>query len=153
DDATRPPSQPTEWIMKRVISIGVLVAIGLVIVFAFYKMGDNTTNGKELEEQAGQFGADRAQKGQVPFDGKRAMTYLQSICELGPRISGTKQMRKQQELIKKHFEDLKAKVEFQTFKAKQNSVAGEVEMTNIIVSYLPEKKRRVILCTHYDTRP
>jgi Zn-dependent M28 family amino/carboxypeptidase len=116
-------------------------------------MGDNTTNGKELEEQAGQFGADRAQKGQVAFDGKRAMTYLKAICDLGPRISGTKQMRQQQELIKKHFEDLKAKVTFQTFKAKQNSVAGEVEMTNIIVSYLPERKRRVILCTHYDTRP
>src|SRR5207302_4382349 len=41
----------------------------------------------------------------------------------------------------------------QTFMAKQNSVKGQVEMTNIIVSFQPEKKRRVILCSHYDTRP
>ena len=62
-------------------------------------------------------------------------------------------MKKQQELIKKHFEDLGAKVQFQNFNAKQNSVKGKIEMTNIIVSFQPDKKRRVILCSHYDTRP
>jgi Zn-dependent M28 family amino/carboxypeptidase len=62
-------------------------------------------------------------------------------------------MQKQQELVKKHFEDLGAKVTFQKFEAKQNSVKGKVEFTNIIVSFYPEKKRRVILCSHYDTRP
>ena len=81
------------------------------------------------------------------------MKYLQSICDLGPRISGSPAMKRQQELIKKHFEDLGAKVTFQTFEAKQNSVKGKVEMTNIIVSFQPEKKRRVIICSHYDTRP
>ena len=104
-----------------------------------------------------QFGSDRVKDGQdakpVPFDGKRAMRYLGAICDLGPRISGSPSMKKQQEIIKKHFEDLGAKVEFQTFTAKQNSVKGSVEMTNIIVSFQPDKKRRVILCSHYDTRP
>jgi Zn-dependent M28 family amino/carboxypeptidase len=62
-------------------------------------------------------------------------------------------MRAQQQIIKKHFEDIGVKAQFQTFTAKQNSVKGTVEMTNIIVSFQPDKKRRVILCSHYDTRP
>lgn len=110
---------------------------------------------EEGKDKPSQFGADRFKDDvkPVPFDGKKAMKYLESICELGPRVSGTKQMKKQQELIKKHFEDLGAKVTFQSFDAKQNSVKGIIPMTNIIVSFHPEKKRRVIICSHYDTRP
>src|SRR5262249_44184720 len=28
-----------------------------------------------------------------------------------------------------------------------------VEMANMIISFQPEKKKRIILCSHYDTRP
>jgi len=110
---------------------------------------------EEGKDKPSQFGADRVKDDVKPaaFDGKRAMKYLESICALGPRVSGTKQMKKQQELIKAHFEALGAKVTFQSFEAKQNSVKGTVPMTNIIVSFQPEKKRRVIICSHYDTRP
>lgn len=87
------------------------------------------------------------------FDGKRAMGYLQSICEIGPRMSATPGMKKQQELIRKHFEKLDLTVESQTFSAKQVSRPSAVEMRNLIVSFHPEKKRRIILCSHYDTRP
>ena len=45
-----------------------------------------------------------------PSTRKRAMGYLEDVCKIGPRISGTDGMKKQQELIKKHFEDLGAKV-------------------------------------------
>ena len=89
----------------------------------------------------------------VKFDGQRAMKYLKAICDIGPRMSGTAGMRKQQELIKKHFEALGATVKEQTFNARQVSRKNPVEMTNLIVSWHPERKRRVILCSHYDTRP
>src|SRR5262249_44801768 len=55
--------------------------------------------------------------------------------------------------IKKHFQDLGMKVREQSFEAKQNSQPKAVPMTNLIVRYFPERDRRVILCTHYDTRP
>ena len=42
----------------------------------------------------------------VPFDGKRALAYIRDLCKLGPRISGTDGMKKQQELVKQHFEML-----------------------------------------------
>jgi hypothetical protein len=89
----------------------------------------------------------------VPFDGKRAMGYLEDICEIGPRISGSEGMKKQQELVIKHFEKHGAKVQKQTFKVRQLSQRNQVEMTNLIFSWHTDRKRRVILCSHYDTRP
>lgn len=90
----------------------------------------------------------------VAFDGKRAMEYLDAVCKIGPRMSGSEGMKKQQELIEKHFTDLGAKVTYQDFTAKQKSAPRKpVEMRNLIVSYHPDRARRVILCSHYDTRP
>jgi hypothetical protein len=89
----------------------------------------------------------------VAFDAKRALKYLEKVCDIGPRISGSEGMKKQQELLKKHFEDHGAKVQLQRFKAKQKSRAKPVEMANLIASWHPDRQRRVILCAHYDTRP
>jgi hypothetical protein len=112
--------------------------------------------GAGVEEQGGGFAADRVKGSDarpIDFDGKRAMGYLEAICDIGPRMSGTPGMAKQQELLRKHFEGLGAKVEAQTFTAQQKSQDRAVYMTNLIVSYHPERKRRVIVCSHYDTRP
>jgi hypothetical protein len=62
-------------------------------------------------------------------------------------------MKKQQELIEKHFKDLGASVEYQKFTARQVSRRQPTEMANMIISWHPERQRRVILCSHYDTRP
>jgi hypothetical protein len=87
------------------------------------------------------------------FDATRALKYLQAICELGPRVSGTVGMQKQQELLRKHFEVHGGKVELQRFQAQQKSRRQPTDMANLIVSWFPERTRRVILCSHYDTRP
>jgi hypothetical protein len=102
------------------------------------------------EKKRDQFAAARDD---VVFDGTRAMGYLKDICKIGPRMSGTEGMKKQQELLKKHFEGLGGKVERQTFTAKQKSQRQPIEMANMIVSWHPERERRVILCSHFDTRP
>lgn len=90
---------------------------------------------------------------EIAFDGDRAMKYLKQLCDLGPRVSGTAGMDKQQELLVKHFETLGAKVTKQEFEAKQESRRDKVKMTNLIVSWFPERTSRVILSAHYDTRP
>jgi glutaminyl-peptide cyclotransferase len=87
------------------------------------------------------------------FDGDRALKYLKQLCDIGPRISGTDGMKKQQELIEKHFKDLGATVTRQEFKAKQHSRKAETEMVNLVISWHPDKARRVLICSHYDTRP
>ena len=114
---------------------------------------DDLAQEKKTDKQdSPKFAEDRAAP--VAFDAKRAMGYLEDICKIGPRVSGTEGMAKQQKLLKKHFEDLGAKVEVQPFTAKQKSRPKQpVEMANLIVSWHPDAKRRVILCSHYDTRP
>jgi glutaminyl-peptide cyclotransferase len=87
------------------------------------------------------------------FDEQRALKYLKQLCDLGPRISDTDTMKKQQEIIEKHFKDLGATVTRQEFKGQQLSRKQPTPMVNIIVSWQPDKPRRVLISTHYDTRP
>jgi hypothetical protein len=97
-------------------------------------------------------GADEKAAG-VKFDGQQAAKYLKQLCDIGPRVSGTEGMKKQQKLIEEHFKKLGATVTRQEFKAKQRSQKNETDFVNIVVSWNPDKERRVLLCAHYDTRP
>lgn len=101
------------------------------------------------------FAADRAPPDlkAIPVDGDRALKYVKQLCDVGPRVSGTDGMAKQQELVTKHFEGLGAKVARQEFQARQKSRREPVAMVNLVASWFPDRARRVIVCTHYDTRP
>lgn len=91
---------------------------------------------------------------QNPIDGDRAMGYLRDICDLGPRISGSPAMVKQQEMIVAHFKPLADDVELQRFTAKHPvRSAQRVPLANLIARWRPAAPRRVMLCAHYDTRP
>src|SRR5579875_3861262 len=91
----------------------------------------------------------------VAFDGQRAYGYLEALCRIGPRISGSEGMKKQQQMLEKHFKEQGGIIEWQRFNATQKSDPRRqaIPMANLIVSWHPDRKRRVILCTHYDTRP
>ncbi|HMC89317.1 MAG TPA: M28 family peptidase [Gemmataceae bacterium] len=130
-------------------TVGIVLVVAAVLALGGYRMF--TTPSPAGDE----FAQDRAPAaaGAVAFDGKRAMGYLEEICKLGPRMSGTESMTKQQELVKKHFEACGATVELQKFTARQASQKKPVDMANLIGSWHPERMRRVILCSHYDTRP
>lgn len=87
-----------------------------------------------------------------PLDGLRAYRYLEELCALGPRYSGSAAMQKQQEMLVEHFKKLGGQVSLQEFRAK-NPLGGTVDMANIIVQWHPERKDRILLAAHYDTRP
>jgi glutaminyl-peptide cyclotransferase len=87
------------------------------------------------------------------FDGKRSYGYLKDICALGNRKTGSEGMLKQQDLLKKHFETLGVDVEFQKFMMNDPLSRKPVPVANIIVSFFPERKERILMCAHYDTRP
>lgn len=129
------------WILTALAGLAIL---GGSLVFF-------TTNGTARPTR-NEVGTPEARKA-GPFDGERAMKYLTTICDLGPRISASEGMEKQQALIKKHFEDLGAKVTYQKFDGKQPSQPKAVPMVNIIVSFHPDAKTRLMICGHYDTRP
>jgi len=88
-----------------------------------------------------------------PLDATRAYRYLEQICDLGPRPSGSTGMQRQQELLTEHFQTLGGKVSRQSFTARNPLGGARVPMTNLIVEWHPERTERILLSAHYDTRP
>ncbi|MEK6247462.1 MAG: M28 family peptidase [Planctomycetales bacterium] len=88
-----------------------------------------------------------------PLSPKRASQFLEQICQLGPRITGSEAMKKQQELLTKHFEELGGKVRLQPFKFRHPQNRGWFSGSNLIVHWNPKATDRILLCAHYDTRP
>jgi hypothetical protein len=88
-----------------------------------------------------------------PLNAERAFGYLEEMCAIGPRPSGSPAMRRQQEMLVEHFKKLGGKVSLQEFRARNPLGGGTVPMANIIVQWHPERKERILLAAHYDTRP
>jgi hypothetical protein len=62
-------------------------------------------------------------------------------------------MLQQQRLLEDHFVALGGKPQWQVFMHKHPLTGQQVEVKNLIVRWKPEIKQRVLLCSHYDTRP
>jgi glutaminyl-peptide cyclotransferase len=88
-----------------------------------------------------------------PCDPARAMSYLEAICEIGPRPSGSEGMVKQQAYLTEFFESLQWTVERQEFGGRHPVTGEQILFVNLVASYQPELKDRILLCAHYDTRP
>ena len=86
-------------------------------------------------------------------DPDRAYSYLTRICAIGPRISGSEGMDRQQQMIQDHFTKLKVQVKYQSFDAPHPTTRTPVRMNNMVVSWNPDAEQRVLLACHYDTRP
>ena len=154
----------------RLASVVILGGFAMAIIAGCQQPNSTTPDEKSADRDLGaqrdedtpkkepkrvQFAEDRGKNElkAVPFDGKRAMNYLRELCAIGPRISGSEGMKKQQELLVKHFEKQGAKVSLQKFDGKQPSQKKAVPMANMIIVWNPDAKRRIIFCGHYDTRP
>jgi len=62
-------------------------------------------------------------------------------------------MKEQQSLLEDHFSKLGATILWQSFEMRHPENGSRVEVKNLIVQWKPEIAERVLLCTHYDTRP
>jgi hypothetical protein len=144
--------------------LGVLALVGgagffftTTTVTSAVAQADPVADPEPAPQEAGrpQFAQDRdpVKVKEVPFEANRAMDYLTQICKIGPRVSGSEGMKEQQKLLEQHFGKFDAKVTWQKFPARQRSRKADVAMANLIVSWHPDRTRRVILCSHYDTRP
>ena len=94
-----------------------------------------------------------AQQVRQAFNAARAIGYLEEICDIGPRVSGTEGMQKQQQLLIKHFRQFGAELRAQSFDVAHPQTGNPVRMRNLVVSWHPDARDRVLLCCHYDTRP
>lgn len=89
----------------------------------------------------------------IGFDGRRAYEHLKALCDIGPRPSGSPGMQQQQALLIEHFGQLGGEVEQQRFRVRHPLSGEAVEMVNLVVRWHADRKERILLCAHYDTRP
>lgn len=94
-------------------------------------------------------------QGAIPAEYKpdRAFGYLTALCNLGPRPSGSSQMKKQQQSLTNFFEKQGAVVRMQSFEIRHPETGAPVGMSNLIASWYPNRPKRFLFCAHYDTRP
>jgi hypothetical protein len=88
-----------------------------------------------------------------PLDADRAFAMLKRICEIGPRVSGTSGMARQQEILVAYFTEMGGQVALQEFTVTHPKTGKDATLKNLIVTWYPDRTERVLLCAHYDTRP
>ncbi|MDG2220620.1 MAG: M28 family peptidase [Rubripirellula sp.] len=137
----RADSEPKSW-RNVILAIGLMIA-GLVIavVAGVFDRGP-------VQPQSP---ATRA----IPakYEQQRAYQYLNQLCNLGPRPSGSKEMQQQQQILSELFSANGADVQMQTFEIRHPEDGSPVSMANLIAQWHPERPKRFLLCAHYDTRP
>lgn len=86
------------------------------------------------------------------FQADSALLYCQQQCDFGPRIMNSEAHDRCGDWIASKFKSLGLDVIKQT--ATLTGYDGtKLRSTNIIASYQPELKDRVMLCAHWDSRP
>jgi Zn-dependent M28 family amino/carboxypeptidase len=85
------------------------------------------------------------------FDGERAFRSLERQCAFGPRAPGTVGHAEAGAWLVQTLEGLADEVAVQRFVT--DSRGREIELTNVIASFRPDERERVLLAAHWDTRP
>jgi glutaminyl-peptide cyclotransferase len=84
------------------------------------------------------------------FSAARAFEHMKTMCELGPRPSGSAAIAKAQDYIKSELKSYGLKIVEDPFSAK--TPRGTVPMKNIIAELPGEKAEMVLITGHYDTK-
>ncbi|WP_286177533.1 M28 family peptidase [Rhodopirellula sp. JC639] len=105
--------------------------------------------------QRGAVAVESPTRGAIPdrYDADRAMSYLQQLCDLGPRPSGSAAMVRQQRMLEDFFKQRGATVTRQAFETRDPRDGSALTMVNLIASWHPQRPKRFLFCAHYDTRP
>lgn len=86
------------------------------------------------------------------FSSDSAFYFIYKQVEFGPRVPGSEAHEQCAVWLANVLEDFGAKVHTQTTQVT-TAEGKSVPCYNIIGSYLPEKKERILLAAHWDTRP
>lgn len=87
------------------------------------------------------------------YDADRAFGYLEKICDIGPRVSGTPGMERQRAMLNDFFQRRGCTVEEQAFEVRHPLTGDAVTMANLIARFGSDRPKRFLICAHYDTRP
>jgi hypothetical protein len=87
------------------------------------------------------------------FDGAEAFQYLTAQCQWGPRNPESEGHQRTKKYLLDKLRRNTNLVKTQEFVYQDTSRGKKIELANIIASFYPEKKQRMLLCAHWDTRP
>lgn len=93
-----------------------------------------------------------AQSAPPAFDGASAFVFLREQCDLGPRYPGSPGHAAIRRLLLEKLAAYGASVSQQSFEAVLTT-GDTLRLVNIIGTYRPEARKRILLGAHYDTRP
>ncbi|MDO4215198.1 MAG: M28 family peptidase [Bacteroidales bacterium] len=86
------------------------------------------------------------------FNGDSAFAYVKAQCDFGPRVPNSTAHTQCGDWLVAKFKEFGATVTEQ--KATLRGWDGTaLNMRNIVASYKPEARKRVIICSHWDSRP
>lgn len=118
-----------------------LWALALVALIA---CGGGTNDVKVVETQ-------QEYRHAPPFNADSAYAFIQKQVDFGPRVPNTSEHRETGKWLQEKLTSYGLEVTPQEFTA--TAYDGKVlELTNIIASFQPELKKRIILAAHWDTR-
>ncbi len=87
------------------------------------------------------------------FDKNRAFDDLEQICSFGPRVANTEAHTKAGQFLYNSLRSTTDICRIQSFTIYDSTAGVSRRMFNIIASYYPEEKNRILLCAHWDSRP
>ncbi len=87
------------------------------------------------------------------FNGQRAFSYLEKQVAFGPRNPGSEGHKACLGFLQKELNKWADQVELQSFTYRDQFRKKTLKLTNVIARFNPEKKRRIFLAAHWDTRP
>ncbi len=144
----------TEWNLGTNFLTNRVIPVALMCVFLFSATIGASSTLQDDPVLATPFSKELSKAtAETKFDGEFAMSVLRQICELGPRVSGTPEMTRQQDLLSEHFKWCEGLVAKQRFQAIHPLHGRPVDLANLVVRWHPDRKKRILIACHYDTRP
>jgi glutaminyl-peptide cyclotransferase len=86
------------------------------------------------------------------FSGAKAFALLEKQCAFGPRVPGTAGHAKCLDFMTAELKACTPSVVTQHFQGFMAVSKRRADMTNVIASFRPELKNRLMLCCHWDSR-
>ncbi len=87
-----------------------------------------------------------------PFDGERALGYVRTFMDFGPRVPGTDAHRRAGDWIAKEMR-LRADTVYEQTWTHRTQAGVSLPLRNIIARFRPMAEERLLYVTHWDSRP
>ncbi len=87
------------------------------------------------------------------FDSKRAFEYIEQQCAFGPRTPNSPAHDRCREYLLQKLQETTPICRRQQFIHIDNKKNDTLRLTNLIASFNPEHKTRILFCAHWDCRP